>query len=156
MVGDDPRSHLAARLLSPATPSAVSSDDVIDNIRRKVRKYKKLATSEGAALVVVVASEPGTSLGRDLIARTLEGKSVMSLAIDPYGSATTNGRPVKLRQTESSPTFDPALSAVGWVEVLGAPKPHLTLWPMENAKISVSRLIGEDITVEGPGPRAVR
>lgn len=66
----------------------------------------------GMAKALGIADEEVEVLIR-LADRPLRPDTSMSLAIDPYGSATTNGRPVKLRQTESSPTFDPALSAVG-------------------------------------------
>jgi hypothetical protein len=131
VVAEDPApSTLGARLLIPIVPTGATADMVLDRIRAKTSRYRRLAASHEDALVVVLAGEEHAGL----VAKTLEGHNVVSMTFDALAAGTIGATQTRLRQNDNPPEFDPALSAVGWVDAL-ADEPSLTLWPVPGATV---------------------
>lgn len=131
---------LRARLLVPIVPTYATADLVVEHIEEKVRKYRDLAASRGAALVVVLAAEEHGGLNRDLVESTLEGRNSMTFTFDVFASGpVVSSPPVQIRTNEDPPTFNPALSAVGWIDAL-ADEPTLTLWHQAGATLPLPEL----------------
>lgn len=134
-IGENPApASLRAKLVVPIVPTHATADFVIEHIRAKVRRYRDLATSRGAALVVVLATEEHGGLDRGLVESALEGRNIISLTFDALAGGVVAEAKVQMRMNEDPPAFDPVLSAVGWIDTL-ADEPTLTLWRRADATV---------------------
>ncbi len=110
-IGENPApASLRAKLVMPIVPTHATADLVIEHIRAKVRRY------------------------RGLVESVLEGRNTISLTFDALASGVVAEAKVQMRMNEDPPGFDPALSAVGWIDAL-ADEPTLTLWRRADATV---------------------
>ena len=94
----------------------VSSDrDVAAIIKPKVRKYASVATDLQVPLVVVLGADPRLPLTLGDVQSAMRGQLTFSMTLDPLVGSTSSG-PFHLHQTDRAPVWDPALSAVAWLE----------------------------------------
>lgn len=116
----------------------MTTDKVLDNLRVKANKYKYLANRLDLPLVIVVAGERNAAMDIGMLQNALNGVSSMSMTVDPFA---TPGQVVLTRiktWTTSDPArFDPALTAVGWVQVGDADPGTLTLIGVPSAARSL-------------------
>jgi hypothetical protein len=107
----------------------VNSDrDVTSVIEDKVKKYSAMVTELRVPLIVVLGADARLPIGLDLVRSALRGQLSFSMTLDPLVGSTSSG-PFQLHQTDRAPVWDPALSAVVWLEP-GTDEPGtLTLLP---------------------------
>ena len=118
-----------ADLVYPRGGDWVNSDrDVAGFVNDKVTKYTALARTLQVPLVVVLGADPRLPLDLGLLQSAMRGQLSLSLTLDPLVRSTSSG-PFQLHATDKPPAWDPALSAVAWLEP-GTDKPgKLTLFP---------------------------
>lgn len=120
------RPVLAAMLSTPERGSAFGVDDVLDAIKTKVKRYSDTAEALNAALIVVVGGEPGTPIDLGLVRDALSGKNSFTMTISLNEEQPFTEWSGGLRSSETPPDLGPALSAVGWIQVLPAHQPANT------------------------------
>jgi hypothetical protein len=122
-----------AELLPIHESSTADRKDVVEAIERKVARYRRLATKYDLPFVVVLCADEGTGLTREHVDHVLAGKNLITMTIPLYGVGQFDSGPIEIRQSEAPPVFDPALSAVAWLEVKDGGNAHISLWPMPAA-----------------------
>jgi hypothetical protein len=105
----------------------------VEAIERKVARYRRLATKHDLPFVVVLCADEGTGLTREHVDHVLAGKNLITMTIPLYGIGQFDSGPIEIRQSEAPPVFDPALSAVAWLDVKDWAHAQLSLWPMATA-----------------------
>lgn len=115
------------------------SSSVVDTIRAKVDRYRELTHTAGAALVVVVGSDVRAPLTLDLLRSTMRGQNSGAISWSAGSTGYIGEWSTAMRKREAAPTFDPVLSAVGWIEV-GDADPQLHLFEVASARVPFARL----------------
>ena len=132
---------LRAILHTPTGGGWIDSSLLLEEVRRKVSRYARGARELGASLIVVIAAEAGSGMDANVLKAALAGMQSLSHSIDslPVPGPAFQWK-IKKWSTGVPETFDPALSAIGWL-VAGIDSPGtLTLFPMANAEQAVPRL----------------
>ena len=139
---------LYAGLAPPYGGGNVDSDMVIEAISEKTSKYRAAASELKAALVVVLASEPSAALSLDLLKSALAGKQTLSFSFSVGLPGQLASSKVRMRATETPEVFDPALSAIGWLNP-GIPDPgSLVMIPAIGANQPLPALTSARVTTE--------
>lgn len=142
-------SGLRARLASPGPGGSIDSAVIIRALRTKVHRYRDLAEALGAHLVVVTATDGSAPLSVDFLRGALGGRQSFSFSFSPASSGLLASSTVRMAADERPITFDPVLSAVGFVEPRLA-DPELTLIPLQGAAEPVPPLLSDRIQVDAP------
>lgn len=117
-------------------------------IGQKASRYGGLATARGVPLLVVLAAEPALPLTRDLLADALAGRQALAVTLDPFGPAPTESGPFRLGERDAPAIFNPALSAVGWLQS-GIDHPgSMTLFDVRSAARVLTVPLGEKVSRE--------
>jgi hypothetical protein len=104
--------------------------DVVEAIERKVRRYRRVAEKLDLPLLVVLSADPDTVLDASLVGSILAWQNAVVMTLPVFGIGVTDSGPIEMRRTETPPTFDPALSAVAWLEINDGARAKLDpLWP---------------------------
>lgn len=128
-------------LMVPVTAArTIDRDHVIDMIERKVHKYRRLVLARRLPFIVVLASEPRTGLGAPLVESVLAGTDSLVFEFDNATTGDMHARRHQLRRTDAKPLFDPALAAVGFVDVRDGADAVMTIWPIDGAPHPVPAL----------------
>jgi len=121
-----------AHLAAPASGGVVDSDITMQAISEKVKRYAALARELDAHLMVVAASDPSAPLDLELLRAVLAGRQSFAFSFSAGSSGLLGQWSGRMLSSETPATFDPALSAVGWLAP-GVGDPLLTLLPMSSA-----------------------
>ncbi len=119
-------------LVPPRRGGSVSTDDVLDGIRDKVRRYAPALRVADRSLVVAVAAET-VPIDMELIRAALRGSQSTSVTFGPFDSGLLADHSVQLRKDDVPPRFDPTLAAVAWLSVPG-PEPRLEVFANASAR----------------------
>jgi hypothetical protein len=122
-----------AKLLPIRESVTADRKDVVEAIERKVKKYQGLINAHDLPFVVVLSADAGTGLSYDHVDSVLAGKNPISMVIPTGGIGPFDSGTIEMRQTEAPPIFDPALSAVAWLEVGQGIDARLALWELSTA-----------------------
>ena len=124
---------LRARLLPPGGGTWIDSDMIISQINNKVKVYSKSCESMEIPLVVIISKEPEVPLDKEQVEKVLDGVQVISNTVDPF-STSAGSHTVQIRLENTPISFNPCLSAVGFLEP-GIDDPgQLKLFPVRSAK----------------------
>ena len=78
----------------------------------------------------MLSADEATGLNAGLLEDILAGKNSTVMNIPINGVGAFEFGPIELRPTDSPPTFDPALSAVAWLEINDGADANLgVIWP---------------------------
>lgn len=105
-----------ADLLVPRREVWANSDHEVTPIIAKVRTYASLATDLEVPLTVVVAADPRHSIRLETIRSVMEGKLTLTVNLNPFHVGASSSGPVRWHKTDEIRRWDPALSAVAWLD----------------------------------------
>ena len=135
---------------TPTAGAVVTTDTVLTNLYSKVRRYRYLANKLDLPLLVVVAGEKNSAMDIRMVQNALNGVGSMSMTVDPLA---TPGQAVRMRikkwTTNVPARFDPALTAVGWVQIGETDPGTLTLIDVPSAARSLPEITSPLIKI-GP------
>lgn len=139
---------LRAQLAAPTGGDWYNTDKVRDAIRDKASRYTGLADSLEIPLLVVLAAEPALPFSKDLLSRALAGGQSLAVAFNPFRPGPIANAPVRLNDQDVPAVFDPAFSAVGWLEP-GIDRPgSMTLFQVPSAARPLTVPFGEAVVWE--------
>ena len=107
-----------AILTVPGEGGAYTTADALKEIEIKIKKYAPTAAAMGAALVVVVAAEPGTPISKGTLRNIVEGKQSFEIVIDPHRQGEIADITLPMNAVDEPRTFSPAVSALGWAQLI--------------------------------------
>jgi hypothetical protein len=126
-----------AELLPIREAAATDRKDVVEAIERKVKKYRRLADRHDMPFIVVLSADDGTGLTADHVDSILEGNNTVTMNIPIDAVGPIDSGPIELRMTDAPPRFDPALSAVAWLDVNNGADAQLVAWDLPTAARTV-------------------
>lgn len=143
---------LRARLHTPEGGGWADSDTVLKAVRAKVLRYASATHSRAGYLLVVLSAEDGAGLQLNQLSSALAGKQTLSVSLDRLpGPGNLIAWKTPRWSSDEPETFDPALSAIGWLEVKVEEPGPLTLIPIQSAERSLSHLASPLVRWEGNG-----
>lgn len=110
----------------------VTSDDVLNGVRDKVRRYATAARTNNMSVVVAVAAET-VPIDSALLRSALAGRKTTSVTFNVFDSGVIADSSFVPRRDDTRPAFNPALSAVAWLAAPG-PDPKLEVFPIAGAE----------------------
>ena len=122
-------------VLTPIEEVWVDSDSLAEDIRDKVSRYASLAENLALPLTVVVGADGALAVGADIVRSALGGQLSVSVNLNIFGVGTGSSStgPLKMHATDAPRVWNPALSAVGWLDA-GIDEPGvLTLFPNDKS-----------------------
>jgi hypothetical protein len=105
-----------ADLVIPRREVWANSDKEVAPITQKVNTYAPLVTKLGVPFIVVVAADPRHSIGLATIRSAMEGKLTLTVNLNPFHVGPSSSGPIKWHRTDQIRKWDPALSAVAWLD----------------------------------------
>jgi hypothetical protein len=131
VVAKSPGTHL--ELLTPIEEVWVDSDTLAKDIRDKVSRYDDLAAQLGVPLIVVVGADDNLAVSSDVVKSALGGQLTVSINLNVWGVGTgsTKSKPMKMHATDAPRSWNPVLSAVGWLEAAIDEPGVMTLFPYD-------------------------
>ena len=114
LVGPSSAGHLQVGLVEQGV--AAGRPTVMRAIQEKTGKYRGIANRRDLPLLVVLAGDPATGVTRSLVDSVMRGQNPVTVAFSGHALADITFS-TELRPTEEPPKFDPALSAVAWVDL---------------------------------------
>jgi hypothetical protein len=117
-----------AEILPVRDGATADRKDVVEAIERKVRRYRRVAEELDLPLLVVLSADPDTVLDASHVGSILAGQNSVAMTLPVFGVGAINSGPIELRRMDTPPVFDPALSAVAWLEINDGV--HATLAPL--------------------------
>ena len=139
---------LRAQVAVPTGGDWYNTDKVRAAISDKASRYTELANSLNVPLLVVLAAEPALPLSKDFVASALTGAQALTIAFDPFRPGPIASGPMRLNHQDVPAAFDPALSAVGWLET-GIDQPgSMTLFHVPSAARFRSAALGDRVARE--------
>lgn len=150
---------MSALIHTPTGGGWVTSDVILANVREKLDRYSTLARRLGAPLLVVVAGEKNSGIGKDQVVSALTGVQTITVSLDPMPMRGQDLGQVRVRNWTNNQLaqFDSALSAVAWLEDSGEGPGQLTVWPIEGATLrlpvlSAPWVVHERLAAGSPRP----
>jgi hypothetical protein len=106
-----------AEMLPVQDGATADRQDVVEAIRRKVRRYRRAVEEWDVPLLVVLSADPATALDSSFVANVLAGNNPVAFRLPNHDVGPIDSGPIEIRMTNAPPVFDQALSGVAWLEI---------------------------------------
>lgn len=137
---------LGTDLIVPSQTSWFNTDMIRSAISDKSSKYKEMADALECPLVVVLSSEPRSPLSLDLVRTALKGQQALTFSFNPLTVGHLASVKMRMNERDSPLNFDPALSAIGWLQPEIDTPGKLTLFSMADAARKINAPHGISIS----------
>jgi hypothetical protein len=116
IVGRSPASSVD--LLTPVEELWVNSDLLAELISEKVSRYASLADRLDVPFVIVVGADEQLAIDAEMVRAAVVGTLSVSLNLNLFGSGSqaVSSGPLRLHADDTPRSWDPSLSAVGWLK----------------------------------------